>query len=68
VSGYDLSRFVATGDSAAFAESLRELLLDPDVARALGVRGRLYADHELGWGLIAQTTRDVYESVLVKRR
>jgi glycosyltransferase involved in cell wall biosynthesis len=60
----DLARFVAAEDPAAFADALAELLRDPDGARALGQRARHYADTELSWDRIAETTRAVYSSLL----
>ena len=60
----DLTRFVTPEDAPAFAGALRDLLLDPESAQALGARARHYADTELSWDRIAATTRDVYASIL----
>jgi starch synthase len=60
----DLARFVPPDDPVAFATTLRELLLDPASADALGARARSYADTELSWDRIAASTRAVYESLL----
>ena len=68
VSGHDITRFVAPEDAAAFAGALDELLCDPELAGAMGMRARQYADVELGWDRIAQTTRAVYADVLSNRR
>jgi len=59
----DLTRFVPPENPAAFADELRELLLDPAAARDLGRRARHYADTELSWDRIAATTRAVYASL-----
>jgi glycosyltransferase involved in cell wall biosynthesis len=59
----DLTRFVPPEDPRAFADALRELLMDPVAARDLGRRARTYADTELSWDRIAATTRAVYASL-----
>ena len=66
VSGHGITRFVPPKDPDAFANALDELLCDRDMARAMGTRARHYADVELGWDRIAQTTRAVYDDVLRK--
>lgn len=60
----DLTRFAPPDDPEAFAEALRDLLLDPEAATELGRRARRYADTELSWDRIAETTRAVYASLL----
>ena len=68
VAGHDITRFVAPEDAAAFADALDELLCEQKLATALGARARHYADAELGWDRIAQTTRAIYDKVLANRR
>ena len=68
VSGHDITRFVPPADAGAFADALDELLCDQELARSMGARARHYADVELGWDRIAQTTRAVYADVLSNRR
>jgi glycosyltransferase involved in cell wall biosynthesis len=61
---HDLTRFVPPEEPTQMAVALREILLDPELARGLGERGRQYADSALGWGDIAKTTRAVYDSLI----
>jgi len=61
---HDLTRFVPPEEPAQLAVALREILLDPELARGLGERGRHYADTALGWDEIAKTTRAVYDSLV----
>jgi len=60
---HDLTRFVPPEDPTQLALALREILLDPELARSLGERGRHYADTDLGWDDIAKTTCAVYDSL-----
>jgi glycosyltransferase involved in cell wall biosynthesis len=62
------TRFVPPEDPAAFAAELRELLSDPELTQRLGSSARDYADTELSWDRIAETTRSVYQSVLRSTR
>lgn len=47
-----------------FAEALAQVVADPDRARAMGKAGRQRAEEHFSWDSIAQTTLDVYRSVL----
>jgi glycosyltransferase involved in cell wall biosynthesis len=59
----ETARLVPPEDPPAFAQALRELLLDDEAAQRLGARGRNYADTALSWGPIVQKTREIYESI-----
>ena len=47
-----------------FAAALNEVVSDPEKARAMGQAGRRRAEENFSWDSIAQTTLDVYRSVL----
>lgn len=47
-----------------FAAALNEVVSDPAKARAMGEAGRRRAEENFSWDSIAQTTLDVYRSVL----
>lgn len=47
-----------------FAAALNALVADPARARAMGERGRVRAEEHFSWDSIAETTLDVYRSVL----
>jgi len=47
-----------------FAAALNEVVSDPEKARAMGEAGRRRAEENFSWDSIAQTTLDVYRSVL----
>jgi starch synthase len=55
----DPEKFVAD-----FAAALEEVVSDPSRARAMGEAGRTRAEANFSWESIAQTTLDVYRSVL----
>ncbi|MEJ0099035.1 MAG: glycosyltransferase family 4 protein [Pseudomonadota bacterium] len=63
MSGDNVTSFVAPEDPAALASALGKLLANPELAREIGARARRYADNELDWDRIAQTTRSVYEGL-----
>ena len=52
------------GYVAAFAESLTEVVLDPDRAAAMGAAGRRRAIDAFSWGSIAERTRGIYDDVV----
>lgn len=47
-----------------FAAALNQVVSDPEKARAMGEAGRRRAEENFSWDSIAQTTLDVYRSVL----
>lgn len=47
-----------------FAAALNELVADPERAREMGKRGRVRAEQHFSWHSIAETTLEVYRSVL----
>jgi starch synthase len=55
----DAEKFVAD-----FAAALTEVVADPDRARAMGEAGRVRAEANFSWESIAETTLEVYRSVL----
>lgn len=55
----DPERFVAD-----FANALNELVADPARARSMGEQGRLRAEEHFSWESIAESTLEVYRSVL----
>lgn len=55
----DPERFVAD-----FAAAVNELVADPDRANRMGEQGRLRAKANFSWDTIADSTIDVYRSVL----
>ncbi|AMM32684.1 Putative glycosyltransferase [Sinomonas atrocyanea] len=55
----DAEKFVAD-----FAAALTEVVADPDRARAMGQAGRVRAEANFSWESIAETTLEVYRSVL----
>ncbi|HEV7906902.1 MAG TPA: glycogen synthase [Pseudonocardiaceae bacterium] len=54
----------ATGFREGLANSVNELLRDPDRAKAFGVAGRERAETEFSWGSVAEQTVDVYKAAL----
>lgn len=49
-----------------FAAALNQVVADPAKARTMGAAGRRRAEEHFSWDSIAQTTLDVYRSVLPK--
>jgi len=55
---------VPEGDAAALGTALLRLLADPDLARAMGERGRRKAEAELTWDAVALRYREGYLAAL----
>ncbi|HEX2299003.1 MAG TPA: glycogen synthase [Pseudonocardiaceae bacterium] len=53
------------GFARAFADSLNELLADPDRAATMGQAGRKQAITEFSWSVVAARTVELYEQLLV---
>ena len=45
------------------ADTLIEVLADPEAAKRMGQAGRLRAESEFSWGRIASQTKEIYESL-----
>lgn len=50
----DCGLLTPVGNSAAFADAMKQLADNPALARAMGVRGALHARQSLGWDRIAE--------------
>jgi glycosyltransferase involved in cell wall biosynthesis len=57
-------RLVESGSPAALAAGLRELILDADLRRQLGERGRAAVEERFDHHAMAERTVEVYRSVL----
>jgi glycosyltransferase involved in cell wall biosynthesis len=62
------ARLVAPENPEEFAAALSEILGDPERGHQLGAQGRIYAETELGWGAIADRTRQLYTSMYSRDR
>lgn len=58
---------VVAHDPAAIAGALDRLLADPDEARAMGERGRVWARGTFGWDAIGRAMIREYESIVDRR-
>ncbi len=58
---------VPEGDADALGTALLRLLADPDLARAMGERGRQKAEAELTWDAVAGRYREGYLAALGRR-
>jgi glycosyltransferase involved in cell wall biosynthesis len=54
---------VVAHDAQAIADALDRLLADPQAARAMGERGRVWAARTFGWDAIGQAMLREYESI-----
>ena len=58
---------VPPGDPPALAEALNRILGDPELAHAMGAKGRARVEALFSWTAIARQTKAMYESLLAGR-
>lgn len=63
----DAAMLVPDADVAAFAQALRALIEDPELARALGARGREHVARHYRWPAAAATLEEIYRNLLEAR-
>jgi glycosyltransferase involved in cell wall biosynthesis len=68
VSAGDAAVYVESGDVAAYAKAIVDLLDDPGTRDAMGRRGRLRIDDELGWPHQRDAYVGVYDALVGQRR
>jgi glycosyltransferase involved in cell wall biosynthesis len=68
VSAGDAAVYVESGDVAAYARAIVNLIDDADERDAMGRRGRLRIDDELGWPHQRDAYVDVYDALVGQRR
>ena len=68
VSAGDAAMYVESGDVAAYARAIVDLLDDADKRDAMGRRGRLRIDDELGWPHQRDAYVGVYDALAGQRR
>jgi glycosyltransferase involved in cell wall biosynthesis len=55
---------VAPGDAAALAAALRELLVDPELRRAMGEHNRRVVEERYAWGRVGDRLETVYRKAM----
>jgi glycosyltransferase involved in cell wall biosynthesis len=68
VSAGDAATYVESGDVAAYARAIVELLDDDDKREAMGGRGRLRIEDELGWPHQRDAYVGVYDALVGQQR
>jgi glycosyltransferase involved in cell wall biosynthesis len=68
VSAGDAAKYVESGDIAAYARAIVELLDDADKREAMGGRGRLRIEDELGWPHQRDAYVGVYDALVGQQR
>ena len=68
VSAGDAAMYIESGDVAAYARAIVELLDDADKRDAMGRRGRLRIEDELGWPHQRDAYVGVYDALVGQRR
>jgi glycosyltransferase involved in cell wall biosynthesis len=68
VSAGDAALYIESGDVAAYASAIVELLDDGDKRAAMGRTGRLRIEDELGWPYQREAYLGVYDALVGRRR
>ena len=68
VSAGDAASYIASGDVAAYAKAIVDLLDDPDKREAMGKAGRLRIEEELGWPYQRDAYIGVFDTLVGRRR
>jgi glycosyltransferase involved in cell wall biosynthesis len=68
VSAGDAGRYIQSGDVAAYAEAIVELLDDDNMRTAMGNAGRVRIEQELGWPYQRDAYIGVYDALVGRRK
>jgi glycosyltransferase involved in cell wall biosynthesis len=68
VSAGDAASYIESGDVAAYGEAIVELLDDPDKREAMGKKGRVRIEQELGWPYQRDRYVGVYDALVGRSR
>ena len=68
VSGGEAASYIESGDVAAYAEAIVELLDDPDKREVMGKAGRVRIEQELGWPYQCDRYVGVYDALIGRSR
>jgi glycosyltransferase involved in cell wall biosynthesis len=68
VSAGDAASYIESGDVAAYAQAIVELLDDPDKREAMGKKGRVRIEQELGWPYHRDRYVGVYDALVGRSR
>jgi glycosyltransferase involved in cell wall biosynthesis len=68
VSGGDAASYIESGDVAAYAQAIVELLDDPDKREVMGKAGRVRIEQELGWPYQRDRYVGVYDALVGRSR
>ena len=68
VSAGDAASYIESGDIAAYAHAIVELLDDPDKREAMGKKGRVRIEQELGWPYQRDRYVGVYDALVGRSR
>jgi glycosyltransferase involved in cell wall biosynthesis len=68
VSAADAASYIESGDVAAYAQAIVELLDDPDKCQAMGKKGRARIEQELGWPYQRDRYVGVYDALVGRSR
>jgi len=68
VSAGDAASYIESGDVAAYAQAIAELLDDPDKREVMGKAGRIRIERELGWPYQRDRYVGVYDTLVGRSR
>jgi len=68
VSAGDAATYIDSGDIAAYARAIVEILDDPDKREAMGKQGRVRIEQELGWPFQRDRYVAVYDGIVGRSR
>jgi len=68
VSAGDAASYIESGDVAAYAQAIAELLDDPDKREVMGKAGRIRIERELGWPYQRDRYFGVYDALVGRSR
>jgi len=68
VSAGDAASYIESGDVAAYAQAIAELLDDPDKREVMGKAGRIRIERELGWPYQRDRYFGVYDTLVGRSR
>jgi glycosyltransferase involved in cell wall biosynthesis len=68
VSGGEAASYIESGDVAAYAQAIVELLDDPDQREVMGKTGRVRIEQELGWPYQRDRYVGVYDALVGRSR
>jgi glycosyltransferase involved in cell wall biosynthesis len=68
VSAGDASSYIQSGDVAAYARAIVELLDDPNKRAVMGKAGRVRIEQELGWPFQRDRYVGVYDTIVGRSR